>query len=66
MGICPHCPEPVVNVDAEPITITFGLKTWRGLSFSCPHCHAVLTVEVDPASIRNDLVQALVEALHPS
>jgi hypothetical protein len=61
MGICPHCKESIVSVDVEAITITFGLKAFRGLSFSCPHteCHAVLTVQIDPASQRNDLLQAI-------
>jgi hypothetical protein len=68
MGICPHCRERVVSVDVEAITITFGLKTFRGVSFSCANtdCHAVLTVQVDPASQRRDLLQALNRVPHSS
>jgi hypothetical protein len=63
MGICPHCGENLTSVETEPIMLLFGLKEFRGVSFSCANCHAVLSVGPDPVAVRSDLVQALVEAL---
>lgn len=64
MSTCPHCDQRITHVDFEAITLSSEtMTTFRGSSYSCPHCHAVLTVGVDPVSQRDDLLEALVQVL---
>jgi uncharacterized protein YbaR (Trm112 family) len=64
MPICPHCKNPIVQVDVEATTLTATpLNTWRGVSYACPTCNSVLSVGFDPAALEEDIVAAVVAAL---
>jgi hypothetical protein len=64
MGICPKCENRITSARAEAIDIKDGMTTkWKGVSFSCPSCHVVLSVELDPFAMKSDLVSGVVKAL---
>ncbi len=63
-GKCPKCEKVVRSAFVEPLDIKEGLQSrWRGVSFSCEHCRAVLSVGIDPIAIKSDIVKDLLKAL---
>jgi hypothetical protein len=49
-GKCPNpdCRETLDTAEAEEITITAGALHIAGVSFVCPKCRTVVSVEVNP------------------
>ena len=41
----------------------FGQTSWNGVSYQCPHCHAVLGVQIDPIAVKTDIVNELFDRL---
>jgi hypothetical protein len=61
---CGFCNEDLASVDIEAITLTAPMGTpYRGLSYSCPKCRAVLSVGPDPQVLQDESVAALLAAL---
>jgi hypothetical protein len=54
---CPKCEKPVDHVNARAMPIQASTKQWRGVSYDCPHCHAILSVALDPAAFKEEFVQ---------
>jgi predicted RNA-binding Zn-ribbon protein involved in translation (DUF1610 family) len=61
---CPKCGQIVTAVAIEDITmnVTFN-PAWKGFSFACPHCRAILGVQINPLTIRDEIIDGVVEAL---
>jgi hypothetical protein len=32
---------------------------WKGFSYSCPHCHVVLGVEVNPLTVQAEILDGV-------
>jgi hypothetical protein len=67
MGTCPKCGQAVLIVnalDVEIHPIPSPGHTWRGLKYCCASCGAVLSIQMDPISLRADTVELVVAALH--
>jgi hypothetical protein len=63
-GQCPKCEKMVTSVDVDNVDIVRGGQTaWRGISYSCPWCHTVISVGIDPASLKSDTVNAITKML---
>lgn len=64
-GKCPKCEQIVthVNCDDVDIQVAFG-NTWKGVSYNCPHCHTVLSVQMDPIAIKTDTVNQITGKPH--
>lgn len=62
-GICPHCQTIISHATVEPITINSGEESYKGVTYFCPHCRAVLTVSMDQIALNADLVTRLLKAL---
>jgi hypothetical protein len=63
-GKCPHCKEVVSSVRIEDIDINLGPGIdWQGVSYCCPSCDAVLSVQIDPVALKTDIINVLVEEL---
>ena len=53
---CPKCDKQINNVDAEKVEIVMSLKDkYHGYSYSCPHCRSVLSIEMSPLTLRDDI-----------
>lgn len=62
-GQCPKCEKQVTRVKCEGITVDVSGGGWKGISYSCPWCHAILSVAIDPIAIKADIVKDLLKAL---
>ena len=56
---CPKCDKTVTKVIAEPVEIGTGPMgkdkfAYRGVSYACSSCRAVLSVSIDPAALLAD------------
>lgn len=63
-GKCPKCEKLInaVNCSGVDVKVMLG-KTWKGLSYNCPFCHTVLSVQIDPIAIKTDIVNELFKKL---
>jgi hypothetical protein len=64
-GKCPKCDKPVgvVNFNGVDARESFGMNSWKAVTFTCPSCTAVLGVQIDPIAIKTDIVKDLVKLL---
>ena len=64
LGKCGHCGASLARgVLIESIEAKVGLMAsggaYNAVSYSCPSCHAVLGVQMDPVALNTDLLNAL-------
>jgi endogenous inhibitor of DNA gyrase (YacG/DUF329 family) len=64
-GKCPKCEKLVMNVNISAIKaqVPFGQTSWNAVSYNCPSCQTVLSVQIDPVAIKTDIVQELFQKL---
>lgn len=63
-GKCPKCGNIITSVKVEPMSVTFNLiPEWKGVSYVCSSCSSILGVEIDPISLKHDIVVELLAAL---
>jgi hypothetical protein len=64
MAKCPSCEKTFSSVTGEhtKVSVPAG-RTWHGIVYMCPLCHAALSVEIDPIALKADIVQEVVKAL---
>ena len=64
MGLCPHCDAPVGRVTLHEVTASaLFANQWRAVTYSCPACQHVLSVQIDPIAIKTDIVDELMRRL---
>lgn len=62
-GKCPKCEKTLQHAVIEALPIHQNLQPkWLGVSYSCPHCHAILSVGIDPVALKTDTVKELLNA----
>jgi hypothetical protein len=61
-GKCPRCERTIATAKVENIKIS-GAADYKGVSYSCPYCHSVLSVSMDQVGLNVDLVNRLLKAL---
>jgi len=60
-GTCPQCKNVINNVETEYVEIGIPpTKTWKGISYLCPSGKTVLSVAIDPVSLREETVERVV------
>jgi len=65
----PKLPIPLLPMDT---TIEIGVEvgwvgySWKGATFSCPFCSAVLGAGIDPVALKNTIVNELMDELKKS
>ena len=63
-GKCPKCQEIVDSVRIEDVDINLGPgMNWRGVSYCCPSCDTVLSVQLDPVALKTDIINVIIEEL---
>ena len=64
---CPHCKTVLNRAVVESIDIdtavVFADTTYKGVTYACPSCRAVLGVSMDQIALNHDVVQRLLKAL---
>lgn len=55
---CPSCKKSLTSVNFAPIQSKqpFAGNVLRAIAHTCPHCSAILGVEVDPIAVKSDIV----------
>lgn len=57
---CHNCNEIIESANAEKIPINTGKKQeLKGIAYTCPHCHSVISIQVDPMNLDNKLYHAM-------
>lgn len=63
-GRCPKCETILRSVVIEPVEVKVGFESkYHGISFCCPSCRNVLSVEIDPIALMSDTIAGVVEKL---
>lgn len=63
-GKCPKCGEVVSSVRIEDVDVSLSSQiTWRGVSYCCPSCNAVLSVQIDPVALKTDIINVIMEEI---
>lgn len=67
LGKCPKCGEILTIVSVESVDGQ-GLRVkatppWPLVSYSCPACHTIMSVGLDPKVITEQIANAVVSAL---
>ena len=54
---CPKCDRVISTVSAEPVEIALSRSDrYRGHSYSCPHCESVLSIQMNPLTLKDDII----------
>jgi hypothetical protein len=63
-GKCPKCDAALSRVLINAIDVE-GAKgvSLRGISYACPHCQVILSVAIDPVSLKSDTINGVTAAL---
>jgi uncharacterized protein with PIN domain len=64
MANCPKCDKPLLMLNAQSLKtqVQFGHQL-NSLAYTCPSCHAVLNVGIDPLSLKAEIVSELFQRL---
>ena len=63
MSKCPHCGKLIAVVFVNQIAINAPGRELNGVSYSCQHCQALLSVGIDPVALQNDIAAEVVRQL---
>jgi uncharacterized protein with PIN domain len=58
-GKCPKCDTRLTKVKAEPIKLEGSSRSLKGVYYACPSCSSILSVEVDPFALVDEIVKQL-------
>jgi phage FluMu protein Com len=63
-GKCPKCDEVMPTIKIQGVTAKelFG-ASWNAISYQCPKCDTVLSVEMDPVALKSDIVNEVAKRL---
>jgi hypothetical protein len=53
----------VEHVELKQAAAPLTGPTWHGANYLCPHCKTILSSSLDPLSLKNDIVDAIVKKL---
>ncbi|MEW6619900.1 MAG: hypothetical protein AB1422_11295 [bacterium] len=66
MGKCPKCENLITTVNIEDVTVNHLFQPgWKGISYLCPFCNSVLSVQIDPIAVRTDISDHVDQAVAP-
>lgn len=61
---CPSCGNVILMVNLQGIDVNAsGGKRWHGSAYSCPSCQTVLSVQIDPIALKNDIIAEMSKLL---
>jgi ribulose 1,5-bisphosphate carboxylase large subunit-like protein len=60
---CPQCSKTITSVKVEDVVVEVEFRPkWKGFSYGCPHCRAVLGVQINPLLVADEIVDSLKKA----
>jgi len=60
-GRCPKCGNRTNQLEA--VMIPIAGQAWQALSLQCPHCHAILGVQMNPDQLVDETVARVAKRL---
>lgn len=62
--MCPKCGADLTSVNIRAITINSPADPpWNGVAYECPACRCLLSVGIDPVSLKADTVDQIVKEI---
>ncbi len=63
-GLCPYCERPVSRLTISACVAGMpGGGDFNAISYSCPMCRKIVSVQIDPIAIKTDTVEGVVKEL---
>lgn len=63
-GKCPKCETVITSVRIEDVDVKVGWESaWKGISYCCPHCNTIISVQIDPVALKTDTVNEIIKKL---
>ena len=63
-GKCPHCESLIEQVEVEDIDLAVSRQPkWKGFAYHCPACHKVLSIQMNPLSLDDDIVERIAKLI---
>ncbi len=63
-GKCPHCQKSIRKVKVEDVDICVGRQSrWKGFSYQCPSCSFVLSIQMNPLTLKDNLKNEIIDEL---
>jgi len=59
---CPACKKILGHMVLDNIDLQGG-RDYKGVTYACPYCDVVISVQMDPLGLNADLVLRLMKAL---
>jgi predicted RNA-binding Zn-ribbon protein involved in translation (DUF1610 family) len=57
---CPQCDAVISHLNIQEMTSSALLgPQWRTIAFLCPMCQKILSIQIDPIAIKNDIINAI-------
>ncbi len=62
-GICPKCNKTITYVNIQSLDAVFGMNRYKSVSYLCPLCRTILSVQMDPIALKSSTVAAIKKKL---
>lgn len=62
-GKCPKCEKPITYVNLQGIDAKINQSAFKAITYNCPYCQTVLSVEIDPLALKSDTVKGVLKGL---
>ncbi len=68
VGKCPKCEKVLSFVNIEEVKAKVGStsdswRVWEGVSYCCPWCNSILSVQIDPVVLKAHVVNEIIQRL---
>lgn len=64
---CPYCNATITRLNVEEIELERDAGgPWKGVSYACPVCRKILSVNVNPEVLKHDVALLVQDALDGS
>jgi len=63
MSTCPKCSKSITQLRGQEHTLLIGHPPLKAISMNCPECDVLLSCQIDPISIKSDIVNELLDSL---
>jgi hypothetical protein len=64
MGLCPYCKTTLSSVNIEGIDGNVSYTpSWKAITYSCPFCQSILSVQIDPVALKTDIVDEVIKKI---
>ncbi|MBN3882075.1 MAG: hypothetical protein HWQ44_03555 [Nostoc sp. JL34] len=64
-GKCSKCDSMITSINIENIAGKVnGKDAWNCISYNCPRCNTILSIQIDPVALKTDTIDGVVQRLN--